>query len=468
MLKLSILVFTIFALTLLVQPIEAVNDNPFNEYPIPQNRSNSFAITTDDNGNVWFSQRNIHSIARFNPESLTFKSYPVPTKQESLEIWGITIGPRGFIWFSDATENKIRHLDPETGKFFDFLILNNDSLPWDLKFDTDNNLWFTEFGTGKLARVEILDPTSLIEYEIPSNFSSPSYLEFDAQGNIWIVESGPGKLAKFNPDTNIFTEYILPHDDVGGGTVNPIGLAIDKNGDIWFSQFRTSRIGQLNPDTGQIKEYSTGTLTAGTYQIIADNDGNIWTIQFRADRLIKISPSDKMISEYKIPSNNTFAETLVSDKFGNIWFIERDTNTLGFLNSSKPKPIQIVFDTKNFQIAKHRDSITTMKVKSDQQTFFLARGNMRVTGILDAFDVTFSPSRIEKTDSFSDIQVNLNSDRELENGIYYLTIGASTMDLAYYRGTFIEINVIDSVYDPLFLVGIILSIISAVVIWRKK
>ena len=62
------------------------------------------------------------------------------------------------------------------------------------------------------------------------------------------------------------------HDDVGGGTVNPIGLAIDKNGDVWFSQFRTSRIGQLNPDTGQIKEYSTGTLTAGTYQIIADSD----------------------------------------------------------------------------------------------------------------------------------------------------------------------------------------------------
>ena len=468
MLKLSILIFTIFAIILLVQPIEAVINEPFNEYPIPRNSTNPFAIITDNDGNVWFSQRNNPSITKFDPESLTFKSYPVPTKQESLEIWGMTIGPRGFIWFSDATENKIRHFDPDSGKFFEFLTLDNDSLPWDLKFDADNNLWFTEFGTGNLARVEILDPTSLAEYKIPSNFSSPSYLEFDTQGNIWIVESGPGKLAKFNPNTNIFTEYILPHDDVGGGTVNPIGLAIDKNGDVWFSQFRTSRIGQLNPDNGQIKEYSTGTLTSGTYQIIADSDGNIWTIQFRADRLIKISPSDNMISEYKIPSSNTFAETLTSDKYGNIWFIERDTHTLGFFNSSRPEPIQVVFDIKNFQVNKHSDSTTTMQVKSDQQAFFLARGNMRVTGILDNFDVTFSPSRMEKTDSFSDIQINMDSHRALENGIYYLTIGASTMDLAYYKGTFIEINVIDSFSDPVFLTGIILSIVSAVVIWRKK
>ena len=143
-------------------------------------------------------------------------------------------------------------------------------MPWDLKFDNDGTLWFTEFGRSLLTSVNPNDVNSLTEYRIPSNISSPSYFEFDNSGNIWLVESGPGILTKFDTDKKEFTQFLLPSDGVGSETVNPIGLAIDNQGNIWYSQFRTSLIGKFNPNTEEITEYATGTLTAGTNQIISD------------------------------------------------------------------------------------------------------------------------------------------------------------------------------------------------------
>ncbi|MFQ6011997.1 MAG: hypothetical protein ACE5KG_07475, partial [Nitrososphaerales archaeon] len=231
------------------------------EYPLSES-VNAFAISTDAIGRVWFSQRNLASIAYLDPNDGQIREFPIPTDQSSLEIWSIYINDKNEVWFTDATEHKIRMLNFTTGDVADYLLPSVNATPWDIKGDNDGNLWVTEFGDANNLAKLILDELEpgtqegIIEYQIPTASSRPSYMEIDESGIIWFVESGPGKITSFDPTSEEFTEYLLPGEGVGGGTVNPIGLSIDNEGKIWYTQFRTSIIGRLDPISGDVTEYA--------------------------------------------------------------------------------------------------------------------------------------------------------------------------------------------------------------------
>src|SRR5207247_8253034 len=71
------------------------------------------------------------------------------------------------------------------------------------------------------------------------------------------------KIAAFDPKTERFTEYPLPHD--GSGPHTPIQ---GPDGMIWFTEQAGNRIGRLDPATGRIAEYDVPTPRANAYGII--------------------------------------------------------------------------------------------------------------------------------------------------------------------------------------------------------
>lgn len=437
-----------------IEDIEVGIEDFVTEYQLSSEGSNAFAISTDASGKVWFSQRNLASIAYLDPKDGEIREFAIPTDQGSLEIWSIYVKDENEVWFTDATENKIRMLDFTTGLVTDYLIPSVNATPWDIKGDNDGNLWVTEFGdANNLAKIipDELEPgtqNGIIEYKIPTPTSRPSYIEIDESGIVWFVESGPGKIASFDPETEEFTEYILPGEGVGGGTVNPIGLSIDNEGRIWYTQFRTSIIGRLDPVSGEVVEYATGALTSGTFGMTKDSTGDIWTIQFRADRVVRISPEDLRIWEYQIPSNRSFAQTITSDHLGNVWFIERDNDKIGVIDGKKSFPFAIETDSRTVTISRGNRQALGMEVKSNGdsvgEVFLIARGNTRVTGVLSGIQVTFSPERIfldENTESNSRLDINVGE--TVEPKTYQVTLGASDLKLELYAGVFVELDVLE-------------------------
>ncbi len=435
-----------------IQETEFGIENFVTEYPLSSDGANAFAIFADPFGRIWFSQRNLASIAYLDPMDGGIQEFAVPTDQSTLEIWSIYVNDNNEIWFTDATEHKIRMLDLKTGIIIDHLIPSVNATPWDIKGDHDGNLWFTEFGdANNLAKIipGELEPGTqkgIIEYQIPTPLSRPSYIEIDESGKVWFVESGPGKIAKFDPETETFTEYTLPGEGVGGGTVNPIGLSIDKDGKIWYTQFRTSIIGRLDPISGEVTEYATGALTSGTFGMTKDSTGDIWTIQFRADRVVRISPEDLKIWEYKIPSDRSFAQTITSDNLGNVWFIERDNDKIGVIDGSKSIPFTVEIDSRTLTLPggghETLDLLVTSNGNNVGEVFLIARGNTRVTGFLSEILVTFSPERFfldGSNESHSEIDITLGEN--LEPKTYQITLGASDLKLELYTGLFVELEV---------------------------
>ena len=104
---------------------------------------------------------------------------------------------------------------------------------------------------------------------------------------------------------------------------------------------------------------------------------------------------------------------------------------------------------------------------SEIDVFFLARGNERVTGILEGITVEFTPSHIDPSEMTS-VSYSIQASRSLPTGIYHLTIGAATMDLSYYTGSFVEIEVSTGITDPIFLFGVSLCLLSVFLVLRKS
>lgn len=467
-----------------IQETEFGTRNFVTEYSLSSDGINAFAIFADPFGRVWFSQRNLASIAYLDSIDGEIREFTVPTDRSTLEIWSIFVNDDNEVWFTDATENKIRMLNQNTGNIIDHLIPSVNATPWDIKGDHEGNLWFTEFGdANNLAKIipGELEPGTqkgITEYQIPTPTSRPSYIEIDESGKVWFVESGPGKIAKFDPETEEFTEYTLPGEGVGGGTVNPIGLSIDNDGKIWYTQFRTSIIGRLDPISGDVTEYATGALTSGTFGMTKDSTGDIWTIQFRADRVVRISPEELQIWEYKIPSNRSFAQTITSDNLGNVWFIERDNDKIGVIDGSKSIPFMVEIDSRTLNLPRGGRGTLDLRVRSNgnnvREVFLIARGNTRVTGVLSDILVTFSPDRIfldKSNESHSQLSINL--DENLEPKTYQITLGASDLELELYAGLFVELEVREqSSLDPgiiaLVAAGFALLLVIIVILRSRR
>ena len=84
------------------------------EFPLQSTGANAFAITSDSLERIWFSERNLSTIAYLDPKDGMITRFKISTDKPALEIWSI-YADDGDVWFTDATESKIRRLDPSTG-----------------------------------------------------------------------------------------------------------------------------------------------------------------------------------------------------------------------------------------------------------------------------------------------------------------------------------------------------------------
>ena len=84
-----------------------VNNNRYiSEYLIPDSCSAPIAITTDNNGIVWFIQNNNSKLVSFNPSKNTFTDYTISNYYQNIESWSI-LSLDNEIWFTDHRNNFI-------------------------------------------------------------------------------------------------------------------------------------------------------------------------------------------------------------------------------------------------------------------------------------------------------------------------------------------------------------------------
>lgn len=441
-----ILLFIIFQL--LIMPINPVlgKERYITEYDIPTLHSGPIGITVDSTGIVWFAETNVSKIARFNPEDETFKEFEIPISSSKIQnegsmIWGMTFDIEGNLWFTEATEASIWWFDTSNEIFERYPLQPSTVFPIQLTFDSKGILWFTElYGDriGQLDPSKVVNNTSegITEYWIPTRDAGATGILFDMNENLWFVESFSKKIAKMDTAIMDIIEYDMPQSAYA-----LVGLALDKDGLLWITDHGSSKFYQFNPETSEIKEYSTSKayffLVSLPYYLVSDSKGKIWMNEHYGNIIAGMNPENEVLTEYEIPTRNPrFGNIsdvlyLTVDKEDNIWFTEWTSNKIAVLDTHIQIPFSIETSQKTIQIDHGGNANITIKLITndllDNPVHLYASGTITPIGNLDGLEVSFEPRELSSENS--EATLTLNASSTLMPGVYTLMVAGKYHDV---------------------------------------
>lgn len=259
-------------------------------------------------------------IARFDPRSKRFQEWDVPA---GMQPRGLVVARDGKVIFGGAGNSAIGELDPSTGKVKLYKIPSNDSDPYTLVFDAEDNIWFTERKVGKLGKIERASG-KITEYPIGDKTYA---LSLDKRGNVWVTRKDADRVVRFDPTTGQVTELLL-----GQGS-QPRRTVVAPDGMLWVSLYGTGKLAKIDPAANRVvKEYELpGGPNAGPYAVNADADGRIWVSEIQTDNVVMLDPRNGAIRVFKLPTRDTGVRKAAIDTEGRYWYVGSHAGKLGVI-----------------------------------------------------------------------------------------------------------------------------------------
>lgn len=289
--------------------------------------------------------------------------WPVPTPQFARDP---APGPDGRIYIAVMHGNRIARFDPQTKTFKEWA-LPEGARPHGLLVAKDGKVFYTGNGNGTIGE---LDPETggVVEHRTPSGGGGPHTAVIDEAGDIWFTGQSGGYLGKLERKTGRVTEIPMP-----GG---PYGLAIDKAGRIWVCRMGSNAMGIHDPRTGRTTELSTGPRSRPR-RVAAGPDGMLWVTYYGNGRLAKIDPEKMRIAkEYPMPAGTGGGPYAVTvDGAGRVWANEIDTDTVAMLDPRTEK-------FRVFELPSSRVGIRKAIIDAEGRYWYMGSHNGRL-GVIE-------------------------------------------------------------------------------------
>jgi sugar lactone lactonase YvrE len=90
-------------------------------------------------------------------------------------------------------------------------------------------------------------------------------------GTIWFAVYDDSRIGKFDPKSETFKDYALPHKQT-----KPYALGLATDGQVWYSSYYRDVMGKLDPDSGKVIEYPMPYVDNGMRDFFVDKDGRMW------------------------------------------------------------------------------------------------------------------------------------------------------------------------------------------------
>ena len=92
-------------------------------------------------------------------------------------------------------------------------------------------------------------------YDLPRPDASPHDEVFDAEGNVWYSDFNSQFLGRLNPKTGKVVEYPVPQSRFGQIAQGGLQIDIDRQGRIYYGNMSQMQIVRLDPATGKIETF---------------------------------------------------------------------------------------------------------------------------------------------------------------------------------------------------------------------
>ena len=300
-----------------------------SEYTLPIQCSQPVGIAVDKDNNIWIASGKLGSLLVFNTKTLEFdKIIKIPNWPEQKRIigsmiWEMKFDKNGNLWFTDELSNSIWKYFTKDGKFENYRLLEEGGYPQSISFDSDGNVWFTQF-FGK--RLGFIDPSKVITNttEGISELDMSKQIDFQTMGPIsngfGFTNTNTTNTTNTNEtlwfSTAIFPmggqiiKYDIPSESLTIHDVTythsvPFSIAEDENGMLWANSHIANLFFSLDPNTGAVKQYATSNPSAS---------GNLTTLpyynEYRDGKVWFNEHYGNAIASYD-PENKTLVEYYV-------------------------------------------------------------------------------------------------------------------------------------------------------------
>jgi virginiamycin B lyase len=256
-------------------------------------------LRSDFQGNLWFGVSFQATVAKFDPKTERFQTFPL-TGEFNKDMTQVNMAsPQsshvdGKVWLQNNGFAMIHRLDPSTGKFEDFAPFKdakegeNHNI-YDVIPDSHNNAYFTDFYAEHIGRIDA--KTGAIKlWPTPTHGSAPRRAQMDGEDRLWIGEYRGNRVAMFDTKSERFKEWEAPTPFSA-----PYDVALDKNGFAWTGSMSSDRVLRLDPKSGQFTEYLMPRFT-NIRRVFVDNSGAkpvLWIGNNHGASIVKVEPLDE-------------------------------------------------------------------------------------------------------------------------------------------------------------------------------
>jgi virginiamycin B lyase len=226
--------------------------------------------------------------------SAAITEFPLPTSASVPT--GIASGPDGNLWVTEPGIDRIARITP-AGTVTEFTLPAGRE-PTDI-VAAAGLIFFTERSGDRIGR---LDPSaanvqaSIVEFIVPGVGSRPTEITVGPDGNLWFVQSGSDQVGQMTPG-GVITEH---------GIQNPVGIASGSDGAIWITDTdgliaRLTTVGVL---TNLFRPPAVTGTPPRFGQIVAGPDGALWYVDQALDHVRRITTAG-LHSQFAAPAGST-------------------------------------------------------------------------------------------------------------------------------------------------------------------
>jgi len=273
------------------------------EYAIPVLKpdapTGTLDLEADADGNLWLAMMFQTGLAKFDRTTKTFQIFPVQAALNNSATQQSMVMPRasnvdGKVWTNDVAKQSIMRLDLKTGTYqlidpYKLLPKRYQHGPYGMAADTQNNLYFMDFGGDNVGRVDAKTGEVTL-FPTPTPKSWPRRTMLDDQGRLWFTEFAANKLGMFDTKSESFKEWDVPKPHT-----YPYDVFIDKDGELWSGGMASDRVLRFDPQSGNSVEYLLPRST-NIRRVFVDNSTNpvtFWAGNNHGAEILRIEPLDE-------------------------------------------------------------------------------------------------------------------------------------------------------------------------------
>ena len=305
------------------------------EWKIPTDEAMAHSVTVDENsGIVWFSEIDVLSnkIGRFDPETETFKEFPIPVPEAHAHTGTVMKDGRFIVamateggvdekliaanangeleiyaWPEKPQGARVVVKDP-TREDILWIVARNDT--WSLNTKTKA---FRAYPNPRPDSVP--DSSYAHKYGRGANAINSYAIAVDSKGFPWVTQFNLGVIFRVDPTTGETKSYHTPE------MLSSRGIGVDAQENIWYADYYGHKLGMLDPQTGKVTLYQPPTRYATPYGITMDHKrGHIWYADTGGNNITRFDPKTGEFIEYSVPTRNTSVRFMGVDPEGRAWY----------------------------------------------------------------------------------------------------------------------------------------------------